>query len=135
MEKQRQLRRFGVQAVKSDWRRFSSSNYVPTSSSHGSGEKENSLKPCGVKTPSYVTGRSPTEGGRSFWYKVPNRGWKSSRNGHGASQGRSRDVLGKPKSMEEAPTKFKRRRIAKYAKQMLREETPTTLNAGATEDV
>ncbi|PIC38903.1 hypothetical protein B9Z55_010767 [Caenorhabditis nigoni] len=108
---------------------------VPTSSSHGSGKKENSLKPCGVKKPSYVTGRNPAEGGRSFWHKVQNRGWKSSHHDHEASQGRSSDDLGKPKSIEEAPTKFKSRRSTKYAKQYLREENPTTLKAEATEDV
>ncbi|PIC28680.1 hypothetical protein B9Z55_020514 [Caenorhabditis nigoni] len=108
---------------------------VPTSSSHGSGKKENSLKPCGVKKPSYVTGRNPAEGGRSFWHKVRNRGWKSSCHDREASQGPSRYALGKPKSIEEALTKFNSRRSAKYAEQYLREETPTTWKAEATEDV
>ncbi|CAO4388012.1 unnamed protein product [Caenorhabditis nigoni] len=62
-------------------------------------------------------------------------GRKSCRNDHQASQRRSRDALGKPKSIEEASTKFHSRRIAKNAKQYLLEKTSTTLNAEAAEDV
>ncbi|PIC24188.1 hypothetical protein B9Z55_017612 [Caenorhabditis nigoni] len=111
-----------LDSLRVNGRRFFEPIKYPRQQSHVAAKKDNSLESCGVKTPSHVTGRSPAEGGRSFWYKAPNRGWKSSRNGHEASQGRSRDALGKPKSIEEAPTKFKNRRIAKDAKRRRRHE-------------
>ncbi|CAO4367124.1 unnamed protein product [Caenorhabditis nigoni] len=51
-----------------------------------------------------------------------------------ASRSRSREALGKPKSIEEAPTKFKRRRIAIVSSYIFMKTSATTPSSGLSEE-